>query len=64
MDGVCSDSGMTLVNVSPSNTGVVQFKVEIPAEPNFNEMTYRLRAASENSGGTVTSDPVTVRITP
>ncbi len=63
MDGVCSDNGMTLVNVSPSNTGVIQFKVEVPAEPDFNEMTYRLRAASENSGGSVTSETVTIHIT-
>jgi hypothetical protein len=63
LDGVCSESEMTLVNIGPSSTGVVRLRVTIPEDAETVPMTYRLQAVSEQSGGEAQSNPVTVQIT-
>ena len=62
LDGVCSESEMTLVNVGPSSTGVVRLRVTIPEDAEKGPMTYRLQAVSEQSGGEAKSDSITVQI--
>jgi hypothetical protein len=63
LDGVCSDSQMTLVDMGLSNTGVVRLHITVPADASSETMTYKLEAVSDKSGGTATSKTITVQIT-
>ena len=63
LDGVCSDSKLTLSSVGPSNTALVLLNVDIPDQANGKTMLYVIRAVSERSGGSAGSDAVTIDIT-
>jgi hypothetical protein len=63
LDGVCSESQMTLVDMGLSSTGVVRLRITVPPDASPDTMTYRLQAVSERSGGSATSTIVTIQIT-
>jgi hypothetical protein len=63
LDGVCSESEITLVNMGPSNTGVVRLRVTVPENAEAGPMTYRLQAISDNSSGDARSEVLTVQLT-
>jgi hypothetical protein len=63
LDGVCSTQGMSLVNMSPSSTGVIRLRISVPADALPDTLTYRLQAVSEQSGGVSLSDTITIRVT-
>ena len=63
LDGVCSESQMTLVDMGLSSTGVVRLNVTIPADALLETLIYKVQAVSEKSGGTTTSSIITIEIT-
>jgi hypothetical protein len=63
LDGVCSDSQITLVDMGPSNTGVVRLRVTIPQDAETGPMTYKLQAVSDGSTGDARSDNITIQVT-
>jgi hypothetical protein len=62
MDGVCSQDRLDLVNVGPSNTGVVRLRISAPGEAGSGSMTYRVQAESRGSNGKAMSGTVTVEV--
>ena len=63
MDGVCSDTKLTIASVGPGNTALVKLLVEVPRAAAGEFTSYVLRALSERSETDAGSDPVTVEIT-
>ena len=63
LDGVCSDSQMTLVDMGLSSTGVVRLRVTLPEDAEAGPLTYKVQAASDQSGGTATSGIITINVT-
>ena len=62
LDGACGENEMLIVNLGPSNTGVVRVQISLPADTEQSAMTYRLQASSEASGGDIRSDTVTIEV--
>lgn len=63
LDGVCSDSKLTLASVGPSNTALIVMEVDVPETASGRSETYTLRAVSEGSGGEDGSDAVSITVT-
>jgi hypothetical protein len=63
LDGVCSDSKMTLANMGPTSTGIVHLRVTVPKDATSEPMTFKVQAVSEKSEGALTSATITVKIT-
>jgi len=62
LDGVCAEQKLSLSNVGPSNTAFIVLRVSVPAESVGTVFTFVLRAISDGSQGTMTSEAVTVEI--
>jgi len=62
LDGVCSDTQMTLVDMGLTSTGVVRLRVTIPEDATSDPMIYKLQAVSEKSGGAATSATIKVNV--
>jgi hypothetical protein len=62
LDGVCSESELTLVDMGPSNTGVVRLRITIPGDAGADEMAYKLEAISSQSGGAVRSNVIAIHV--
>lgn len=62
LDGVCSDSRLTLASVGPGNTALVNLLVEAPKRAAGMTVTYVVRAVSERSEDGAGSDAVTIKI--
>jgi hypothetical protein len=63
LDGVCSESQLTFVEMGPSNTGVIRLRITVPADAGTDTMTYKLEAVSDGSGGASRSSVVAVSLT-
>lgn len=63
LDGVCSDTKLTLASVGPSNTALVLFQVDVPKDASAKISSYTIRALSQGSGGDAGSGAVTIEIT-
>lgn len=61
-DGQCADQKLSLTNVGQGNTVFVLLRLTLPADSAGSSFTYMLRAVSDGSQGTVTSEAVTVKI--
>lgn len=61
-DGQCADQRLALTNVGQGNTAFVTLRLTVPADSAGTVFTYVLRAISDGSQGTVTSDTVTVEV--
>jgi hypothetical protein len=62
LDGVCSESQMTLADMGVTSTGVVRLRITVPADASSETMTYRVQAASDGSGGNAVSSIITIQI--
>jgi hypothetical protein len=60
LDGVCSDSKLTLASVGPGNTALVMLSIDVPARETGKSETYTVRAVSEGSGGATGSDAASI----
>jgi hypothetical protein len=63
LDGVCSESQMTLADMGFTATGVVRLRVTIPEDAASETMRYKIQAVSDKSGGSATSGSITVEVT-
>jgi hypothetical protein len=61
LDGVCSNSVLTLVNMGPGNTGVIRLQITVPDSTPYTESGYRFQASSDGSGKAVQSPVVLLR---
>ena len=61
-DGVCAEQKLSLSNVGPGNTAFIVLRVSVPAESAGTVFTYVLRARSDGSQGSMTSEAVTAEI--
>lgn len=61
LDGVCSESELTLVDMGPSNTGVIRLRITVPEDAGTDTMAYKLEATSNSSGGTTRSN-ITIHV--
>lgn len=61
LDGVCSDTVLTLVNMGPGNTGVVRLQISVPDNSPYTDSSYRFRASSDGSGKSVQSPVISLR---
>jgi len=57
-DGVCSGGTLSLNAMGPGNTAYIEFKLEIPADAQPQNVTYALLSISDGSGGVVMSETV------
>ena len=63
LDGVCSDSKLTIASVGPGNTALVHFSARIPDDASAQTQAYIVQAISEGSQGRATSKALTLEIT-
>lgn len=61
-DGVCAEQKLSLSNVGPGNTAFILLRITLPADSAGNIFGYVLRAISDGSQGTMTSEAVTIEI--
>ena len=62
LDGVCSDSKLTIASVGPGNTALVHFSAHIPADASAMTEAYVVRAVSEGSQGSAGSNALTLEV--
>ncbi|MEZ4864784.1 MAG: hypothetical protein R3C14_25960 [Caldilineaceae bacterium] len=61
-DGVCSTSKLALSEIGPGNTAYIALRITVPVGVSGQHAMYQLRALSEGSGGSITSEVVTVEV--
>ncbi len=61
-DGVCAEQKLSLSNVGPGNTAFIVLRLTLPADSAGTVQTYVLRAVSDGSLGTITSEAVTLEV--
>ena len=61
-DGVCAADTITLYNVGPGNSGLVNLQLEIPADAGGEQATYSVQAASGKTGNAVRSDEILIEV--
>jgi hypothetical protein len=54
---------MTLADMGFTATGVVRLRVTIPEDASSETLRYKVQAMSDKSGGSATSDSITVEVT-
>lgn len=60
--GTCSNQRLVIANVGPQNTVYTTLQLSIPTDSVGQRTTYALRATSEGSGGSVTSQVIELQI--
>ena len=60
--GTCSNSRLVIANVGPANTIFANFQVTLPTDSVGQSTTYTLRAVSDGSNGSVTSQNIELTI--